>query len=257
MTMRFEKTKQLYREKGLWAVIRGWANVFYYVFYYKVLTWNACDYITFLYYKIFKGLRSFRLDGKSYRYFYHLYNTTWKNERAVEIPFILSILRRYQGRDILEVGNVLSNYFKITHDVLDKNDKGPHIIHLDAIDFRPEKKYDLIISISTIEHVGYNEGPSGKDFSERPDPLKILRVLDILKNSLTETGEMVVSIPMGFNRELDKLVRSRKIGFEKTLCLRNISGRNLWEEADIGQLSEQDCSYGPYANVLVIGYIKK
>ena len=70
-------------------------------------------------------------------YFGNNKNTSWKN--------------------IFEVGSVLSHYFPINHDVLDKYEKGHGVINQDVVDFKPHNKYDLIVSISTLEHVGFDD----------------------------------------------------------------------------------------------------
>src|SRR6202034_3735504 len=102
----------------------------------------------------------------TYYYFYHRYNYTWKNERTIEIPIIWDIIRKNPNKEILEVGNVLSHYYQVHHTILDKYEKGDNVINEDVIDFNPKKKYDLIVSISTLEHVGWDEEPR--------QPLKIL-----------------------------------------------------------------------------------
>ena len=63
-----------------------------------------------------KPIRYFEYNGKKLPYFYHKYNKTWKNERAVEIPIMLKrYLREFYGdKRILEVGNVLQHYTNLT-----------------------------------------------------------------------------------------------------------------------------------------------
>ena len=39
-------------------------------------------------YRRFKSGRPFTARGVEYRYFYHAYNQTYSNERAVEIPLV-------------------------------------------------------------------------------------------------------------------------------------------------------------------------
>ncbi len=58
-----------------------------------------------------KKPRKFILDKKEYNLFYHKYNATWSNERAVEIPVIIKEVLSEKG-EILEIGNVLKHYFK-------------------------------------------------------------------------------------------------------------------------------------------------
>src|SRR2546422_127317 len=81
--------------------------------------------------------KTFIFNGRSYRYFYHVYNKTWKNERGVEIPIFWEIVQTHQGKRILEVGNVLSHYFHIQHDVVDRYEVAPGVINQDIVVFSP------------------------------------------------------------------------------------------------------------------------
>ncbi len=208
------------------------------------------SYFSYLYYKIFKTSRTFRVQGETYTYFCHRYNGAWINERAVEVPIIWKIIKENKGKNILEVGNVLSHYFSVNHDILDKYEKAEGIINEDVINFRPSKKYDLIVSISTLEHVGWDESPR--------EPRKILLAIDNLRNILTEEGKIVVTLPMGYNHDMDKLLKKREIPFDKALYLKRVSKESLWIEAEWKEI--KDLSYNsPFisANGLVIGFINK
>ena len=96
---------------------------------------------------------------------------TWRNERTVAVP-IWNLVRRFeeQNKKILEVGNVLSYYFKVNHDILDKYEIMDGVINEDVVDFRPSKQYDLIVSIVTLEHVGWSESSK--------EPAKIIRAFE-------------------------------------------------------------------------------
>ncbi len=72
----------------------------------------------------------FEFDGKSLSLFYHHYNMTWANERAVEVPIAADFLRRSAGKRVLEVGNVLSHYGDVDHTILDKYERGTGILFL-------------------------------------------------------------------------------------------------------------------------------
>ncbi len=94
----------------------------------------------------FLGAKYFTLSNKSFefnkerlQYFIALHNTTFTNERAVEIPIVLDYMKQYGRGEVLEIGNVLSHYMKVKHDVLDKYEQGKGVINLDIIDFKPEK----------------------------------------------------------------------------------------------------------------------
>jgi len=56
-----------------------------------------------------------------------------------------------------------------------------------------------IVSISTIEHMGWDETPR--------DPKKIPLALENLIECLAPGGEVVVTLPMGYNIYLDKLLK--------------------------------------------------
>ena len=79
---------------------------------------------------------TFVFKGYTLNYFHHAYNKTWQNERAVEIPIIWGILTGYQGKRILEVGNVLSHYIPVEHDIVDKYEMAPGVINQDVVDYQ-------------------------------------------------------------------------------------------------------------------------
>lgn len=193
----------------------------------------------------------FTFQGSIYNYFYHEYHLTWNCERAVEIPIIWEIVKKYNGKRILEVGNVLSHYFSINHDILDKYEKANGVINQDVVDFRPNKKYDLIVSISTLEHVGWDEKPQ--------DDMKILKAIQNLKSILAQNGKIVVTLPLGYNNVMDNLIRNGDIQFTKMFCLKRISNdNNKWIEVSWKDVQYARYNYPfPRANGLIVGVIEK
>jgi dolichol-phosphate mannosyltransferase len=197
-----------------------------------------------------KNIGFFTFQNKKYQYFHHLYNSTCINERAVEIPITWEIVQKYQEGRILEVGNVLSHYFPCRHDVLDKYEKGDGVINQDVVDFRPSEKYDLIVSISTLEHVGFDE--------ELKDPQKILFAIENLRRILAEGGKMVITLCLGYNFAMDKLLESGALKFTKLYFLKRVSGSNEWKEVNQNELGCVAYDYsGRTANGLVMGIIEK
>jgi SAM-dependent methyltransferase len=195
-------------------------------------------------------LRRFTLAGIKYKYLRHPYNTTYANERAVEIPVIWEVVKKYRGGKILEVGNVLSHYFPVSHDILDKYEKAEGVINQDIVEFQPPKKYDLIVSISTIEHIGWDENPR--------EPLKILNAIEHLKQLLGPGGQVIATLPIGYNPDMDNLLKEGKIQFTTLHCLKRVSLDNKWIETEWADV--QNARYGepfPFANGLVIGVIKE
>lgn len=240
----FEHVNELFREKGALVVFR---KIFF--------EWS----IQFVYFKLFKS-RLFTFQGKNLRYFYHPYNQTWKSERSVEIPIVWDIVKANSGKQILEVGNVLSHYFNVNHDILDKYEKDDGVINEDVVKFSTSKKYDLIVSISTLEHVGWDEEQYAKQSSN--DSLQsnvtILDAINNLKQCLSNDGFMIMTLPIGQNPVLDSLVQKRQISFTRHYFLKRVSRDNRWEEVNWERV--KDIQYGepfPHANGVIVGYIEK
>ena len=193
---------------------------------------------------------TFTFQGRTYHYFYRWYGLTFLIERAVEVPIIWDKVQAYTGRRILELGNCLSHFFPCTHDVLDKYEVAEGVINKDVVDFQAAQPYDLIVSISTLEHVGWDEKPR--------EPRKILAALANLIKHLAPGGELVLTFPLGYNPELDKLLKDNTIRFTDTYFLKRISRTNRWVQARWEQVL--DGKYGqPFrsGNVIVIGVIKR
>jgi hypothetical protein len=185
--------------------------------------------------------------GKTYCYFDTF--KTWHGERAVEIPIVMEMVRKYQGKNILEIGNVLSHHVKFEHDILDKYEIANGVINEDVVDFKSEKKYDLIVSISTLEHVGWDE--------ESREDLKIPLALENLKTLISSRGGTVImTLPLGYNSVMDQLLKAGIIHFSKQYNLVRISKGNEWKETSWEDV--QSAKYNtplPFANGLLIGII--
>jgi SAM-dependent methyltransferase len=126
----------------------------------------------------------------------------------IEVPIIYEIVKEAEayGQKVLEVGNVLSHYFHVNHDIMDKYEKAKGVINEDVINFRLSKKYDLIISISTLKHVGWDEYPK--------DPTKVLVAIENLKRCLSSNGRMVFTLPLGYNPHVDSYIKNDAIHFD-------------------------------------------
>lgn len=198
----------------------------------------------YFYYRFSKS-RTFKFNGNKYKYFNHYYNPTWHNERSVEIPIISKFLSENDDGNVLEIGNVLSHYFNINHDVVDKYEKAKGVINEDVVDFKSSKKYSLIISISTLEHVGWDEKPK--------DPKKILSALENLRNSLAPGGKLVVTMPIGHNSKLDNYLETGKLKFTENYYLKRISKNNCWKELNTGFYNAKLDFPFPFANLIFIG----
>ncbi len=192
--------------------------------------------------------RTFAFQGRRYRYFLRGYNLTWSNERAVEVPVIWAEVCARRGGRVLEVGNVLSHYFAVDHEVLDKFERGAAVRNEDVATFRSPRRYDLIVSISTLEHVGWDEEPR--------DAGKIPCALANLLDHLAPGGRLVVTLAVGYNPVLDRLLAAGGLPFTRRHFLKR-RGLTSWSEADWPAIASS--AYGrrwPGAQGLVIGVVE-
>jgi hypothetical protein len=185
---------------------------------------------------------NFDFSGKKYSYEVHPF--ILDNERAVEVALARKFLDGQAGR-VLEVGNVLNNFIQFPHDVVDKYERAPGVINEDIIAYAPVKKYDRIVTLSTLEHVGWDESPR--------TPEKILQAIEHLKTLVAEGGELLATMPIDYNSFLDQALREKRTGFEQVKFLVRITADNRWREASLEEAMSR--KYGtPFgcANAIVV-----
>jgi hypothetical protein len=189
---------------------------------------------------------TFELGGRRYRYLWHPYMSTWRSERSVEVPVAWDRVRNADPASTLEIGNVLSHYFPAAHTVVDKYECAPGVINEDVVSFSPKRSYDLIVSVSTLEHVGWEETPK--------DPAKVFRAIEHLRGLLTETGELLFTVPKGAHPELDRYLAEGRIPLAEQRCMKRISAEGRWAEVDCRELEQvrYDTPF-PYANGVTFG----
>jgi hypothetical protein len=190
--------------------------------------------------------KTFRYKGEELPYVYHRYNMTWASERCVEVPIGRSWANKYPPQTVLEVGNVLSHYGPVQHQILDKFEKGRGVINEDIVTFKPTKKYQLVFSISTFEHIGFDDETQGSSAT------KILAAIQACRSLLTVDGTLVITIPINYNPELDELIAGDKLPPNKRTFLHR-RGYTDWIEAD--QQTALKARYKapfPYANAIMV-----
>jgi SAM-dependent methyltransferase len=197
---------------------------------------------------------AFHFRGDELKYVYSRYNFTWASERIVEIAlgqWFLSKVQAAGARRVLEVGNVLAHYGNFTHDILDKYEEGPRVLNEDVATFTPNRRYDAIVSLSTLEHVGW-------DSYEEREPEKVLRAVENLVRILNPGGKMLVTMPFGYNSFVDQCVAEKKFPFTAMYFLKRVSKENEWREVPFEEVKGQPYN-SPYfaANAIVVGVVEK
>lgn len=163
---------------------------------------------------------NFTWNGQTLGYFDHPYNSTARNMRRVEIPIARWFIARCQGL-ILEVGNVLAHYEHVPWPVVDIREHGA--INADVMRWKPDFPVDLLISISTIEHIGFGK------FAKTTAAVKPSDVLKRFRSFLSKGGQAVMTAPTGYNRVLDDELRAGTLGADRMWFMR-LAGDNEWQE---------------------------
>ena len=191
------------------------------------------------YYSILKeiGYRTVRhrkqpfvFNGKQFRYFAHPHHWTACNERVVEIPLALHYLANYKGGRILEVGNVTGHYTSISHTVIDKFERADGVLNLDILDFTPTQKFDLILSISTFEHIGFNENNYSNHTRYCDHPENLLQAVEHAKQLLAPGGVFLLTVPLCYNPFLDQWISDGSLGMTDMWFLKRDSRWNWWKQ---------------------------
>src|SRR5271157_1208679 len=157
-------------------------------------------------------------DGNFLPVFYHGYNETWLNERQVEIPIFKLLLHEYEGKDVLEVGHVLKHYLPHAHLTIDKYERGPGVVNVDFLEYNNWKKYDLVFSISTFEHIGFNY----QEVKGREKPYQAInKAMSMLKSD----GLFAISFTLGYNPVMDDMLKNNKVAFDREYFYKRLNGR--------------------------------
>ncbi|MEG3925526.1 sulfotransferase family 2 domain-containing protein, partial [Microcoleus sp. T3_D1] len=233
-----------------------------------------------------KWKKSFSYKGKELPYNRIRYNNP--SERAVEVPigfeFLLNVPKSAR---VLEVGNVLSYYENslsqytgvISRKIVDKFEIDLGVDNEDLMLLSSEQKYDAIVSISTVEHIGQGVTPLGTygevtEERDLEDPLKaIAKIYDLL----TTGGTALITVPFGtltdgewyiqFSGQYLSLLE--KYGIPKEAVTTNFlklvdrdptedSVKMLWEEVEAIEVSNVEYNY-PFttANAIVVIELSK
>jgi len=141
----------------------------------------------------------------------------------VEIPLALAQLRSRLSRPsrVLEVGDVLGHYIEVDHRVIDKYEPRPGVEPLDVLELPLEDRYDLILSVSTLEHVGWDERPR--------DPDKAPAAVRHLAGCLAPGGRLWFTVGLGYNPDFDRRLGDGSLGLTALHCLAR-TGELEWRE---------------------------
>ena len=185
---------------------------------------------------------AFYYRGVILPYLRHSYNHADQNMRTVEIPIASYYTARSNPRRTLEVGNVLSHYVAAPHAVIDMREGK---IKADVMTMTPpDKRFTLIVSISTLEHIGFGKYSAGVAYT--PEQIEAR-----LTGWLRDGGGMVATLPIGYNAEWDKAVADGAL--DATVhFMRRLDDANHWQECDLAEAFAADIRRWRWQGAIVI-----
>jgi hypothetical protein len=210
----------------------------------------------------FQQKNSLVIDNKKINQIYNDYNISFMNERTIEIPFVLHLLKKYiklfSNLNILEIGNTLIHYENknniIKRKILDKYEVYPNVINLDLEDYKSTKKFNIIFSISTLEHIGSDYGENRNDSKFKKSISKCIELLD-------QDGFLIITLPIYYRNVVDDFIFENNMFLEKHFFLRkNIQNDWMKSTEKETKANKNKLIYNknfPLANALFIGVIKK
>jgi hypothetical protein len=184
---------------------------------------------------------TFTYHGVELSYFWHLYNLTMCNERAVELAIVRQWLPEsawHLNPGGLEVGNVMGHYWPMRHTVFD--------LHEEPAWYQTEQKVlsvDLL-TLSDVEHPWFPWVVSISTIEHTDDPI---RALAVLHNLVAPGGSLLVTFPMGVSGMLDQLVLGGAPNFDRMCTIARTE--DGWAQTEWPEIRP----YGPWANSVFIG----
>ena len=158
---------------------------------------------------------------------YDVSRFAWRSERTVELALGARALAAHPPQDVLEVGNVMSGFGHTGHHVVDKYERRAGVLNEDIVGFDPGRRYGLVLSFSTLEHVGRDEEPR--------DPEKAAVALRSVSDLVASDGALLVSIPVAYHRELEASFVPGEI-FDSVVLLVRCSRLQHWEPRPLSEL---------------------
>ena len=141
---------------------------------------------------------------------------------------------------------MLGHYGKHDHAVLDKYETSAGVINEDITTWQTEERFDLILSISTFEHIGFDDDAAGGSAD------KILGAIAACRKLLNSQGRLAITVPLGYNPDLDRLIERNKLGEDRGWFLLRHGPREWKVVARHQALGTPFGRPFPFANALLV-----
>jgi len=197
-----------------------------------------------------------------------------------------SIARRRASR-VLEVGNTLRHYENelswlcnlAERRIIDKFETYPGVEQLDVMELERGQGYDLILCLSTVEHIGQHTTPDGQygeaggEVAHRRDRFAPLGAIARIYDLLAEDGRALITVPFGrltdggwwiqFSRPYLNLLKSHFDVPEDALSVKALKREQIqiydphpsqrWVQTDTASVADTEFNTpGPHANAIAV-----
>ena len=192
--------------------------------------------------------RTVEYRGAALPLVYARHNVTWANERCVELALARHLMAGVPPERMLEVGHVTPHYFGGSHRVVDKYEPGS--LQIDIVDFESDARFDLILSISTFEHIAFDE--PGEPGEPGTVSAKVRAAVARCRALLAPGGVFAITVPLGYNPALDTMIAEDQLGSHRATCFRRFP-RRRWRQ--VSRREAMRCRYGSphaFANAIML-----
>ena len=176
-----------------------------------------------------------KINNTSFDYFKHNYNSTWTNERHIEVSLGIYFLNKFNF-NCIEIGAVMPHYDYISKLVIDPRDDYQNCYRINALDHSYIN--ENVLSISTIEHFKIDE-------FNRTDYDSIICLYKIIN----EAKNYLITWPIGYNKILDNFTKLSNI---PRFIIKRKNIENEWEiDEDVNNF---DYIYNDASKPIVTGF---
>ena len=170
---------------------------------------------------------AFIFNVQNYEYLRHAYNQASLNMRTVEVPIVLDYISKGPRFGyVLEVGNVLSHYVPATWDIIDQYEEAAGVKNIDIMQVSGGR-YELIVSISTVEHIGYDKRANTAKYT-------LIEIVTHIRSLLAPDGKLLITVPLGFRKDIDEAVSADQAAIGRYMY-QSDAVSNSWEQCDLNK----------------------
>jgi hypothetical protein len=189
---------------------------------------------------------TFEYNGRVYPYITAEYQSTRKNERAVELPIALHYYN--EAGAVMEVGAVLPHYIpgwpKRAHPCIDLHEQFPAVINADVLTYEPMHMIDLVICVSTLDHLNNAD--------------EVITAVERMKSWLVPGGLLFATIPanqpskVGGGPWLDDVVLSGALDMTMYRMDKVDPAGHNWQQVDMSTPAKQYGHPTTWANTVYL-----